>query len=264
MKKLVYLLANSLTLIFALYINYLSGTGAINGMTVAEVSAKYENLFTPAGYAFAIWGLIYLLLLAFVGFQWYSFIKKIDDDNLMKTGLWFSLSNLANGFWIYAWMHLYIGISVIIMLVLLFSLIILMFKLRLETWDAPVHIIAFVWWPVCIYLGWIVVATVANFSAYFISIGWEGGMLSQTSWALIMIGVATIIYSLLIYNRNMREAALVGVWALVAIAVKQWELNSGVAYGALTAAGILLIYVFYHAFKNRSTLPFEKIRRGEI
>jgi hypothetical protein len=264
MKQTIYLILNSLTLIFALAMNYLSGTGALGGLSVGEVSAMYENLFTPAGYAFAIWGLIYLLLIAFTGFQWYNLLKKQPDHELAKTGFWFALSNIANGLWIYAWLNSFLGISILLMLLLLISLIVLTFQLRLEIWDAPLRIIAFVWWPITIYLGWITVATVANFAAYFVSIGWDGGFLSETTWTIIMIITATIIYILLIYYRNMREAAIVGVWALVAIAVKQWELNTNVVYAAIIASTILFLYVTIHGFKNRKTSPLLKIKRGEV
>ena len=264
MKQTVYLILNSLTLIFALAMNYLSNTGAFGDKTVGEVSALYENLFTPAGYAFAIWGLIYILLIAFTAFQWYAWLKLRQDHELKKTGLWFAVGNIANGLWIYAWLSSYLGVSIILMLILLISLIMLTFRLRLEIWDAPLRIIAFVWWPICVYLGWITVATVANFSAFFVSIGWDGSFLSETTWTVVMIAVATLIYVFLIFYRNMREAAMVGVWALIAIAVKQWEMNTTIVYAAIIASAILMMYTVIHGFKNRNTSPFYKIKRGEV
>src|SRR6056297_371431 len=264
MKQLTFLILNTLSFLFALLMNYLSGTGKINGLTVGEVSANYENLFTPDGYAFTIWGLLKLLLIAFVGYQWNVWFKRKQDEVLTQVGIWFTLSNVANGAWIFAWMHLQLEFSILIMFVLLFSLIVLTLRLRLEIWDAPVRIIFFVWWPICIYLGWIVVATVANFSAWLVSVGWRGGFLSETYWALLMIGVATAIYVFLIYSRNMREAAMVGVWALIAIAVKQWEMNSLVVYGAVIGACILFLYSTWHGFKNSQTSPINKLRRNEF
>jgi len=65
MKK-IYQITNGVALVITVIINYLSNTGIFNGETMATVSAKYQNLFTPAGYAFSIWGLIYLGLFGFV------------------------------------------------------------------------------------------------------------------------------------------------------------------------------------------------------
>lgn len=59
-------IANIIALIVMVAVNYLSNTGLFNNETMASVSASYENLFTPAGYAFSIWGFIYLGLTGFI------------------------------------------------------------------------------------------------------------------------------------------------------------------------------------------------------
>ncbi len=264
MKQNVLLTTNTLTLAFTLVANGLAGSGAFNGKTVGDISARYDTLIAPAGYAFAIWGIIYLLLLLFVGYQWYAWLKNREDTALKQTGLWFALGNLANGLWIFAWLNEYMGISVVLIFLLLFSLIMLTLRLRLEIWDAPLRTIAFVWWPICIYLGWIVVASVANVAAFLVSLGWQGGMLSPSAWTLILIAVATGIYLLLIITRNMREAALVGIWAFIAIAVRQWSAHPEIVYAGLLAAGVLLVAISWHGYKNRATSPLAKIKQNEI
>ena len=60
----------------------------------------------------------------------------------------------------------------------------------------------------------------------------------------------------MIFKRNMREFALVGVWALVAIFVRHnGELNS-IAYTALAGAIVLFLLAGYHGYKNRESNPF--------
>ena len=253
MKQISILLFNTISLIFALVMNSLQGSEVFSGITVGEVSAKYETLFTPAGYAFAIWGVIYLLLILFVANQWFAWFKQKEDRELKQTGWWFALGNLANGLWVVAWLNEQMGLSVLLILVLLFSLIQLTIRLRLEIWDAPLKIIAFVWWPVCIYLGWVIVATVANISVFLVSIGWQGGFLSEKVWTILMIVAATVIYLVLIKTRNMREAAVVGIWALVAIAVKQWQINNEIVFAAIAASAILFVVIAVHGFKNKKT-----------
>ena len=126
----------------------------------------------------------------------------------------------------------------------------------MELWDAPLKIIAFTWWPICLYSGWITVATIANIAAYLSKIGWDGGFLSEEIWTIIMILAATLINAIIIFKRNMREFALVGVWALFAIFVRHnGELNS-VAYTALAGAIVLFLLAGYHGYKNRETNPF--------
>ena len=46
-------------------INSLANILPINGMTTGDLSDKLKNLFTPQGATFAIWGVIYSLLLVF-------------------------------------------------------------------------------------------------------------------------------------------------------------------------------------------------------
>ncbi len=149
------------------------------------------------------------------------------------------------------------------MLILLFALVVLTIQLRLEVWDAPVRIIAFVWWPICIYVGWIIVATVANIAAFLVSINWNDSLLPPETWTVVMVTAATFIYLLLIYFRNMREAAMVGVWALIAIAVRRWSDYHSIAIAATASAVILFLAVAVHGYINRNTSPFAKLKRGE-
>jgi hypothetical protein len=96
-----------------------------------------------------------------------------------------------------------------------------------------------------------------------VSLRFEGGFMGPEPWTIIMIVIATALYLLLIKNRNLREAALVGVWALIAIAVKQWYLHHTISVTALIASIVLIVAVSIHAYKNRGSSPFAKLRRGE-
>jgi hypothetical protein len=258
MKQVILLLFNTVLLAFTLLMNGLAGSGVFNGKSVGDVSAQYDTLFAPAGYAFSIWGVIYLMLILFVGYQWFAWLKRKEDTELKQTGIWFGVSSIANGLWIVAWLNESLGISVLLILILLGSLILLTARLRLEIWDAPGRIIAFVWWPIVIYLGWIVVATVANIAAFLVSINFNAGFISASVWTIILITVAGFIYLFLVLYRNMREAALVGIWAFIAIAVRQWQIHDGIVVAAIAGAVILLAVISWHVYKNRKISLFEK------
>ena len=125
--------ANIFALIVTIVLNYLSNTGIFNGNTMSTVSAAYQNLFTPAGYAFSIWGLIYLGLAAFVIYHAVVSFKSNQENNVvLKVGWWFVISCIANCAWIFAWLYDYTGLSVIIMKMLLFSLVMIILKTRME------------------------------------------------------------------------------------------------------------------------------------
>ncbi|WP_396632416.1 tryptophan-rich sensory protein [Maribacter sp. R86514] len=260
MKKKLSVL-NLVSVILVILVNYISQAFSLNDTTIGEMSAKYANLFTPAGYAFAIWGVIFLSLLAYGIFQVKrAFFSDKPSDFIEQTGYWFVLANVLNCCWVIAFMYNYTGLSVIIMLGILLSLIKIILNTNMERWDAPIEVLAFVWWPICFYSGWISVATIANISAYLSKLDWNGGILSEQAWTINMIVAAIIINLLMIWKRNMREFALVGVWALAAIFVRHNGSNIYIAYSAMAGAIILFITIAAHGIKNHKTSPFKKLQ----
>jgi hypothetical protein len=254
---------NTISLIAMIFVNYGSNAGLFGTISIGEMSRRYENLFTPAGYAFSIWGILFLGVTAFVIYQW-LLLKSGDPRNyISRTGPWLLISNLANSFWVVAWVHDQIGLSVLLILLLLISLIVLTYRLRLEMDDEPIRTVFFVWWPIVFYLGWIVAATVACIASWLISLGWRGGPLSEPVWTIVMIIIAALIYLTLISKRNMREAAMVGAWAFIAIAVKHWNDYNQIAITAAAAATLLVIAGGIHGYKNREYGIGKKIQRGE-
>jgi hypothetical protein len=251
MKKTLQV-ANIVALLVTIVMNYLSNTGFFNNSTMATVSARYQNLFTPAGYAFSIWGLIYIGLIAFAIRQSQGlFNTKPVREVVEKIGWMFVISCIANCLWILAWLYDYTGASVVIMIVLLTSLCSIVLRTRMELDLIFFRKIALECWPFALYLGWICVAIIANIAAYLTKIKWEGFGLSAASWTIIMIAAATLINLLLIWQRNLRESATAGIWALIAVAVANWEVDKPIAYTALAAAGIIFLNCGLQAFKNK-------------
>lgn len=259
MKKILAIL-NLLSVVFVIGINYISQTLRFNNTTVGELSSKYDNLFTPASYAFAIWLLIFSGLIAYSIYQIRNaFFKPEKADHVLQTGYWFFIANLLTGCWVIVFTYEYFGLSVLIMLGIVFSLSKVVINTKMERWDAPLGIIAFVWWPICLFLGWISVATIANFSIYLTKINWGGFGLDEITWTIIMVIVAVLLNLFMIVKRNMREFALVGAWALIAIYVRHSGAYTSIAYTALTGATILVLATSVHGFLNRATNPGKKL-----
>lgn len=236
--------------------NYYSNSGALGGETVASISRKYNNLFTPAGYAFAIWGLIYLaLVFQAIRFAFVAFSNKEEIDFILSASPWLILANAGNGIWLWFWLHDAIGISLLFMVFIFLSLLTAVIRLDMERWDAPVLYMATVWWPIDLYVGWISIALTANVAVFLTAQGFDGGILSEISWTVLIIIVAGLIHCFMVWSRNMREFAAVGIWAFVAIAVRHWGDYPAIVWMALICSGILLIYNFYHAFQRRDTIP---------
>lgn len=259
MKKRLALL-NLLSVIIVVAINYISQAVKLNNTTIGELSGKYENLFTPASFAFAIWGLIFLGLLTFALFQVKrAFFSTKESPFIKQIGYWFAIANILNASWVFAFVYEYTGLSVLIMVGILYALIKIVLKTNMERWDAPIEIIAFVWWPICIYSGWIAVATIANISAFLIKIGWQGAPFTEEIWTLAMIIVACGINLLIIWKRNMREFAAVGIWALIAIYFRHMDELPSIAYTALGGGIVLGLAIVLHGAKNYKTNPVFKL-----
>ena len=233
-------IVNMLAVLFTIGINYYSQLYTIHGNRVSDMSDEYNNLFTPAGYAFAIWGIIFLALFIYAAYQIYrTIIRKRTFDFISQSGLWFALATVGTGLWVVVWLYDYTLVSVLVMLVILFSLIKVVINTNMEIWRAPPKTI-----------------TIANISAYLSKLGWDGGPISATNWTIVIIVIATLLNIVLIFRRGMREFALVGVWALFAIYVRHQNSYDTIATTALVGAVVIFVSVFSHAFKNRKINPF--------
>lgn len=263
MKPLPLLLLNTLSFIVVLFFNYLGGSGDFFGNSVGEISSYYPTVLTPSGYAFSIWGLIYLGWFAFLAYQWYGYLSKDYSTALLPAGIWYFAANLSNTVWIWAWTSQHLWLSLLIIACLLFSLMQLVLKMELELGDAPLRSIFWIWWPVTVYSGWVILATVLNASIALKSPEFLTISSGEVVWAAIVLIIATSIYLLLTIYRNMREASLVGAWGFVAIAFNQWQLATSIAVLAVILAGLLLVTAAVHGYINRKTSPMVKIQKGE-
>lgn len=261
MTKRFYAIGNGLAFGATIVMNYLSNTGMINGQTIGGVSGDYNNLFTPASYAFSIWGVIYLLLLGFVLYQGKSLLGKLKhDDFILKIGPWFMISCLANSLWVICWLYGWLALSLVCMFTLLVSLLVIIVRNDMEIWDAPLSVIFYLWWPFVIYAGWITVASIANVAAYLTQQQTITDLDTQVWITVVMIVIAVAINLYMTWTRNLREYALVGAWALAAIFVANQTEQSTVAYVAIAGAVILFISSSYHGFINRATSPMAKLQ----
>lgn len=254
-------LSNILAYILTLVVSYTASAGLLNGVTIGEVSARYPTLVTPADYAFGIWGLIYLMLGGFVAWQAGGLFgggPHDRDDSLRQVGWWFVISSLANSLWVVCWVYGLTGLSVVMMTLLLASLIKIILNTNMERWDAPLPVIAFLWWPFCFYSGWVTLALITNVAAWLVKLGWAGGGLNPLGWAFVMIILAGLINLLMTWRRNMREFALVGVWGLTAIAVANGPSYPRLAWTAGIVAAVLFLSASVHAYRNRDTSPLVK------
>ena len=207
-----------LSTIGVIIVNGLASTLPLNNQTTGEISDQFDVYFVPAGYVFAIWGLIYVALIAYSIYQLLP--SQRENPRQRSTGWLYVLSCIANVAWLFLWHYEYFVWTLLAMVALLLLLIAIYLRLgtgrtrvsAAETWLLRV--------PFSIYLGWITVATIANVTSVLDYLNWNGWGLSPELWAVIMLVAAAVIASAVSITRGDIAYILVIVWAFVGIAVK--------------------------------------------
>ncbi len=235
---------NIAAFVLVVLVNALANTLPLNGLTTGAISDSFPSLFTPAGYVFAIWILIYLLLGVFVVYQ--ALPGQRDNPRLEQLGYLFVLSCAFNIAWLFAWHFLLIPLSLLLMLGLLGTLILLYERLEIGKNEVTRGETLAVRLPFSVYLGWITVATVANVTVTLLGFGVRSGW-GAPFWAFVAVLAATAIGLLVLRRRGDVAFVLVLVWAFFGIAVRQWGNEALLVLGAVAAAVYLTVRLVQHA-----------------
>lgn len=217
-------ICNLILFVAMIAVNALANLLPLGGSTTGGVSAKYPNLFTPAGITFAIWGVIYLFMGFFVFCQ-LDIVKKVTIPTGLSqaVGILFLISCVLNIGWIFAWHYDQIELSMVLMLLLLISLILI--NLRIGTvseLNIPGRLIII---GFNIYLGWITAATIANASVLLVKTGWRGGTLCEVFWTVAVLAIGTILGILFAVFGHRYAATLTLVWAFLGILIKHLSMS---------------------------------------
>lgn len=177
----------------------------LNGSTTGQISNRFDVYFTPAGYVFSIWSLI------FVGLAVYAWERNREGagGRLRVLDGPVLASCLFNGAWLAAWHFELYPLSLVIMLALLGSLMMAYRGLR----GAPHGLFS-------VYLGWVTVATLANLTVVLDVENARPFGMDALQWALAMVGAAGIIGALVALRYRDILFMAVFIWAAVGIAVK--------------------------------------------
>lgn len=231
-KELLIKVLNIFGFLAMLYLNYLSVVTQLGGRSIRELSDKYANLFTPANQTFAIWSLIYTLVLVFLIAQ---FLPKYRNTRFCNTYL-FLISCLLNGSWIVAWQLEYIGLSLLIMLALLTTLALINQQADAENLVLQKIIFG-------VYLGWICIATVANVTTWLVSLSLAVPFSIQVFVTLAILFIAAIIVAWVMKKLGNPFLAIAVCWAFYGMYVKRVYDVTEIAYSALGMAVLVLVSI---------------------
>lgn len=214
-------LINTVALLIMLLANGLaSATDLVGGQRTGAVSDAYPTLFTPAGYVFAIWSVIYIGLIALVIYQ----LRPGAEAVRARLGPWLAVNAILNAAWLFLWGAELLWLSLVAMLGILATLIALYERLGIGRTQASTAERWAVRTTISVYTGWISVATIANVAIALVGAGWDGtlgqgGIVGPQFWVIVTLIAGTALGLLAVLWRRDVAYALVVVWAFVGIAV---------------------------------------------
>lgn len=200
-----------LTFLSMLAVNYLANSLPIGGNTTGDISGKYQTLFTPSGFTFSIWGLIYILVSVFVVMLFVNPSETLSQNETSILIL-FNVVNVFNVLWLLSWHNDKILLSTIVMLGLLVSL------LWILTLITKTDVLAYATFS--IYAGWISVATIANIAILITKYDISFFMNYERSWFYIILGVSFIIGLYMVVKERNYYYGAIFLWAYFGIASK--------------------------------------------
>ena len=225
-----------------------------NGTTVGGLARKVDLWIMPAGYVFAIWGVIYIALAIWL----FRFClagpsrKRLGFLPFTLSGLLFVATCCLNIAWLALW-HMERNFWALVIILILTVLAWMLYALvRRDATKAgtPTAAKALDWIPLSIYASWLSVATLVN-AGYMVVAGHKVSNAVQGFATIIVVGALLAVAYLM--NRHGKDwvFGLVVIWACLGIGIRIFSFAAamGVLVIALTAVGAFLVYFPWSKFR---------------
>lgn len=241
-----------LALLGALVVNRLANSLPLGGRTTVELSEMYPNFFVPVGAAFAIWGIIYLGLMIWAVVQFLPSRRRLGK----RLAPLFALTSILNASWLLVWHQQWATLSLIVMFSLLATLIRIQ-RLLYRQGIGPLT------WPGAglargafgIYAGWVLVASVLNVTVYLVGLGWTWDRPGALAAAFVIIPVAAVLGSFVLYTFRNPWIGFSLAWALSGIALNRWTDQPALGWLALGLALMIGLVALFTKISLARSVP---------
>lgn len=230
-------IAALVTIVANVVFNYATALSSDHSFNVSDASNRYPSLFTPADYAFAIWGLIYgvSLVYAVMALLPAQLNVRLHD----RVAPWLMLTNALGMLWLLLFTGGQLGPSVLVIFAMLTSSL-LAYSLANDHVKAKglSH-----WWraPFALWLGWLAIVSLANLNIALVAASGSDSVFAGPVWAALLVCVAAGFALTLQVLHGDAVVPLVVSWGSAAIAVATWQESTLVAVvAALVAIKTLL------------------------
>jgi len=221
------------------------------GQTPQEFSADSDATLRVAGYAFSIWGLIYLGLLVYAVRQ---ALPQTGESLLIQRLGWPSAAALLGiGWWIFASAFDWEWATVVLIFGSLFVLLIplLMNAGAIRALPRTDRDRWMVVWPLAMLAGWLTVASPVNLLTILTGNEALPSSPSPTVWAMLAVAIVTLTALGVTASLRTLAFALPVAWGLLGAFVAEQERNGPLAYAALAASIAVLVGAVILTFRLR-------------
>ena len=258
-------IVNVIAIFATITMNALANILPFNGVTSGQVADHFFSYFTPPGYVFSIWSVIYTLLIIFAIYQVRT--NQRTEDYLGKIGFLYIIGAFFNIAWLIVF-HYSFDNNILLLFtepLIVGLLVILLYtyvKLEIGIKEVSVKEKLAVHLPISVYVGWISLATIANTASIlneFLTIPID----IQYIWTALVLIVALLITMLMLVLRRDIAFGLVVIWASVGIAIK-WTTVEVIPLifwtASIVAIVVALSIVLIPIIKKKSILDYYLIR----
>ncbi|MCE0504541.1 MULTISPECIES: hypothetical protein [unclassified Roseivivax] len=202
-------------------------SAGFNGFEPGQFPVPQEDPpVQPAGYAFSIWGLIYLWLIAGAGF---GLLRRRDEEDWAPARPWLFLSLAVGTLWIPV-ANLSVLAATVMIWMMLAAALLALFRAGDEDrgWQLS---------PIAVYAGWLTAASAVSLGLVL------GGydFLPGTPAALVALTIGLAIALVVQYRLHRApEYGMTVIWALVAVIVSNAQ-PFNIAVAGLAVLGIVAI-----------------------
>lgn len=268
---------------------YIANIGLVMGVPAlfhlpdnAELSAKYQTIVTPGGFAFAIWGLIFTMQLIWSVLQ---LLPTFRANPLVLEGVSYNyiLVCAVQVGWTFSFALEQMVMSMIWMLAILFFLVRIyqeqskvLMEHDQESFNSNFWLLRF---PFNLHLGWIVAATLVNFNVVLVA--HNAATSVQFTSAIVTLATALLVGGVMLYTQKDKQRPdvtipLVLVWALNAISKElkepkdliistfSWReigvIQTGSTFAAIALSVATLFLIIHALWKRHSGGASEETR----
>lgn len=221
------------------------------GLSQAEFAADGDETLRVAGYAFSIWGLIYLGVAAYAVRQ--ALPQTGESPPIQRMGHPSIVAFVGIGLWIIAAAADMKAASVIIIFASLISLLVpLVLSSGVVRSLGPTERDRWLTaWPLAALAGWLTIAAPLNLITVATAADALPAAMSSTGWAILAIVIVTVVALLVTAVLRLMAYPLPIAWGLIGAFVAEQELKPVLAFTALGAALLIVVGAVIIVFRLR-------------